>query len=235
MQMNPKINILSISRLRTYTDGDGITSLVISAGCPLRCAYCLNPNTWDGTLQPKSITVDELYEELKRDNIYFLSTGGGVSFGGGEPLLQHEFIKEFIKKYKSTKWKFYLETSLSTDLESLKDVIDLIDYFYVDCKDMVKARYELYTKGDYDLFLNNLTYLKDHIDGDKIKIRVPKIKELHKRFEFMESYEKLRSMGFENIQTVDYIDEVEKYKEISKIAIENREDFLEKIKKNRLK
>ena len=120
-------------------------------------------------------------------------------------------------------------------MESLKDVIDLIDYFYVDCKDMVKARYELYTKGDYDLFLNNLTYLKDHIDGDKIKIRVPKIKELHKRFEFMESYEKLRSMGFENIQTVDYIDEVEKYKEISKIAIENREDFLEKIKKNRLK
>lgn len=228
MQMNPKINILSISRLRTYTDGDRITSLVISAGCPLRCAYCLNPNTWDGTLKPKSITVDELYEELKRDNIYFLSTGGGVSFGG-EPLLQHEFIKEFIKKYKSTKWKFYLETSLSTDLESLKDVIDLIDYFYVDCKDMNKTRYELYTKGNYDLFLKNLTYLKDHVDGDKIKIRVPRIKGLHKRFEFVETDLKLRSMGFENIESVDYIDEVEKYKKISKIAIKNREDFLEKI------
>ncbi|MGN0105427.1 hypothetical protein [Methanobrevibacter ruminantium] len=94
---------------------------------------------------------------------------------------------------------------------------------------MNKTRYELYTKGNYDLFLKNLTYLKDHVDGDKIKIRVPRIKGLHKRFEFVETDLKLRSMGFKNIESVDYIDEVEKYKKISKIAIKNREDFLEKI------
>ena len=194
MKMTLKINVLSISRLRTYTDGDGITTLVISSGCPLRCAYCLNPNTWDGTEKPKPLSIDELYEEVKRDNVYFLSTGGGIAFGGEEPLLYHEFIREFIRKCKDTKWKFYLETSLSTDLESLKDIIDLIDYFYIDCKDMDKARYELYTKGSYDMFLNNLTYLRDHVDADRIKIRVPIIKELHKSNEAEENYQILKDM-----------------------------------------
>lgn len=80
------------------------------------------------------------------------------------------------------------------------------------------------------MFLKNLTYLKDHVDGDKIKIRVPKIKGLHKRFEFVETDLKLRSMGFKNIESVDYIDEVEKYKKISETAIRNRKEFLEKIK-----
>ena len=62
----------------------------------------------------EKLTVDELYEKVKMDNIYFLSTGGGIVFGGGEPLLHSKFIKEFIEKYNNTGWKFGLETSLST-------------------------------------------------------------------------------------------------------------------------
>ena len=225
-----KINILSLSRLRTYTDGDGITSLVATMGCPLRCAYCLNPSSWDNTAHPKSLTVDELYEELKRDNIYFLSTGGGIAFGGGEPLLYHKFIREFIEKYGSTKWKFYLESSLSYKTDSLKEIIDLIDCFYIDCKDMDKTRYELYTKGDYNLFLSNLIYLKEHVDNDKIKIRVPRIKGLHKSDEAESNLKVLQEMGFTNIEIFDYIDDVEIHKPISDKALRNKKSFLERIK-----
>ena len=225
-----KINIFGISRLRTYSDGDGISTLVASIGCPLRCGYCLNPNSWDGSKDSFTMTVDELYEELKRDHIYFLATNGGIVFGGGEPLLYHQFIKEFIEKYKETKWKFLLETSLSTPLETLKNIIDDIDYFIVDTKDMDKERYELYTNGDYDLFLNNLIYLKEHVSEDKIRVRVPIIKELHKSNEAELNREKLKDMGFNNIEVFNYIDEIENHKTISDKALKNREEFLKKIK-----
>ena len=60
----------------------------------------------------KKYSIDELYEEVKLDNLYFLATEGDLVFGGGEPLLYSAFIKEFIK-YVKTGWKFTLETSLS--------------------------------------------------------------------------------------------------------------------------
>ena len=177
------------------------------------------------------MTVDELYEEVKRNHIYFLATNGGIVFGGGEPLLYHQFIKEFVQKYKDTKWKFMLETSLSTPLNTLKNIINDIDFFIVDTKDMDKTRYELYTNGDYDLFLNNLIFLKDHVEEDKIKVRVPRIKELHKSNEVESNYETLKDMGFNNIEIFDYIDSVENHKPISDKALKNKKEFLEKIKK----
>ncbi|MBR5897460.1 MAG: radical SAM protein, partial [Lachnospiraceae bacterium] len=135
------INLVSVSRIRTKTDGEGVTTLVVSMGCPLRCAYCINPFTWDGSHKGKTYTTDELYNELKIDNLYFLATGGGVMFGGGEPLLNADFISNFIKKYKDTGWKFSMETSITVPKENLKIVIGLIDLFIVDTKDMNKERY----------------------------------------------------------------------------------------------
>ena len=95
------IRILSISRLRTYTDGDGISTLIGCVGCPLRCAYCLNPHSWDQSVKSQDLTMDELYDRVKIDNLYFLSTGGGLVFGGGEPLIYSKFIRKFIEKYKA--------------------------------------------------------------------------------------------------------------------------------------
>ncbi len=227
--MMKTIDIFYISRLRTYSDVDGVSTLVGCMGCPLRCAYCLNPYSWDQSVEPKSYTVDELYNEVKRDNIYFLSTGGGLVFGGGEPLLHHEFIKEFIKKYKSTGWKFTLETSLSTKQDYLKDIIDYIDFFIVDTKDMDKTRYELYTKGDYDLFIDNLKYLLATAGSQKIRVRVPKIPKLNTGDDVKSNYEILKNMGFEDIDVFDYI-EIENQKRISDVALKNKEDFLESLK-----
>ena len=175
------------------------------------------------------MTVDELYERVKRDNIYFLATSGGIVFGGGEPLLYSGFISEFINKYRFTKWKFYLESSLSVELDSLRDVIDLIDCFYIDCKDMDRKRYELYTKGDYELFIKNLMFLRDNVSEDKIRIRLPKISGFHKSNEVELSYKKLKDMGFKYIEIFDYIEDVEKIKEISEIALENKKEFLERV------
>lgn len=224
-----KIDIFAISRLKAYSDADGIFTLIGSAGCPLRCGYCLNPASWDNSRDIYSCSVDELYDIIKKDNLYFLSTNGGVIFGGGEPLLYHEFIKEFIQKYNDTGWTFALETSLSTNMEALKNIIDLIDLFIVDVKDMNNERYELYTRGSYEFFKNNLEYLLNNADSSKIHLRIPIIQGLHKDDEYKSSYNQLKSMGFENIEVFRYI-LPEQIKDISQVAIDNKNAFLNKLK-----
>ena len=86
--------IFGLSRHRLTTDGEGVTTLVAFSGCPLRCKYCLNKASWD-MANGRDYTPETLFEEVKIDQLYFLATHGGVTFGGGEPLLQVEFIKAF--------------------------------------------------------------------------------------------------------------------------------------------
>ena len=139
--------IIGISRHRFLVDGDGVTTLVAFHGCPLHCKYCLNPqcNTTDGVkgiLSPR-----QLYDKVKIDDIYFLVTGGGIMFGGGEPLLRSEFIKEF-RKICSDKWKIYVETSLNVDKSAIEPLLEIIDYWVVDIKDWNNDIYCAYTGKD---------------------------------------------------------------------------------------
>lgn len=197
--------LYSISRLRMLTDGNGVTSLIGSVGCPLRCKYCLNPEAWNGRATVKNVTVDELYERVKIDNLYFITTGGGLTFGGGESLLHADFIAEFARRYKATGWKFYAETSLNVPSENVKKVLDVVDAFSVDCKDMDPERYNKYTDGDYSVFENNLKILLENVGPEKFQVRVPYIKGYNTREQQLENEEKLRSMGITNIQLFDYI------------------------------
>lgn len=224
--MNNVLKVFGSARLRTDTDGFGVTTLVCSMGCPLRCAYCLNPCSWDGTNIFKTYTVDELYEFVKRDNLYFLSTNGGIVFGGGEPLLSIEFIDEFISKYRSTGWKFSVETSLSTEIKDFERLDSLFDLFIVDSKDMNKERYELYTKGSFDLFENNLIKLLEVCGPDKIHVRVPVIPFLHKDEEYKENVLRLKELGFTRIEAFNYHNPSKK-KKISENAKANMNAFLD--------
>lgn len=226
--MSNRINIYNISRLRTFSDGDGVSTLVGSRGCTLRCAYCINPGTWN-TEDKNLMAVDELYEKVKRDNLYFLATNGGVVFGGGEPLIHSKFIRAFIEKYHDTGWKFRLETCLNIPKKYIDDVIDYIDFYIIDIKDLDKKRYEIYTNGNYDLFYSNLKYLLEKVGPDKILVRVPNIKFLHQANEAQINHEKLKEMGFKNIEIFNYV-MPEDIKVIPKEAIENKNYFIEKLK-----
>lgn len=197
--------LYTISRLRMMTDGNGITSLVGSMGCPLRCKYCLNPHSWNGEAKTNYVTADELYDKLKIDNLYFLTTGGGVTFGGGESLLQAEFIAEFARKYKHTGWKFYVETSLNVPTEKLEMVLDVVDAYSVDSKDMDPVRYNRYTGGDFSVFENNLKLLLDTVGPEKFQVRVPYIEGYNTREQQLENEQILRDMGVVHIDKFDYI------------------------------
>ena len=86
--------LIGIARHRMAVDGEGVTTLVAFHGCPLRCKYCLNPQSITNDTMCMERTVEELIDEVRIDQLYFLATGGGVTFGGGEPLLQLDFVTE---------------------------------------------------------------------------------------------------------------------------------------------
>ena len=80
---SPTLPVFGIKRHRMTTDGTGVSTLVGAYGCPLKCRYCLNPLAWNPETLKKCIPMspETLYEKVKIDALYFLATGGGITFG----------------------------------------------------------------------------------------------------------------------------------------------------------
>lgn len=81
-----RAKIIGIARHRLSTDGDGVTTLVAFHGCTLRCRYCLNPQSLGDSGRFREYSPEELYAETWIDELYFLATNGGVTFGGGRAV-----------------------------------------------------------------------------------------------------------------------------------------------------
>lgn len=199
-----KAPIIGINRHRLTTDGDGVTTLVAFHGCPLHCKYCLNPQCLspDGVL--RTITPSELYSEVEIDDLYFMATGGGICFGGGEPLLHSEFIVEFAK-IMNPEWNIVLETSLNVPLKQLEMVAPLVKEFVVDVKDMDEQTYKAYTTQGNDLVTSNLKWLAENGYAAKTLIRLPLIPYYNIEAAQEESRKQIESMGFRRFDKFEYI------------------------------
>lgn len=211
MKSNITMPVASINRHRMKTDGVGVTSLVASFGCPLTCKFCINKRTWDPTFLPKckKMTPQQLYDYLKIDDLYFVATGGGVTFGGGESLLHADFIKAF-RGVCGDKWRITAETSLNVPEESLRTVIPVVDDYIVDIKDMNPEIYEAYTGRNNERVLSNLRILLEEKGPESIHIRVPKIPEHNTKEDLEHSVHILQEMGFTNIEVFPYVIKEEK-------------------------
>ena len=195
--------IFGISRHRLTTDGEGVTTLVAFSGCPLRCKYCLNKASWDME-KGRDYTPELLFEEVKIDQLYFLATHGGVTFGGGEPLMQVEFIKEF-RELCGPQWQILAETSLNVPFEKVEALDTVLDGYIVDIKDMNPAIYEAYTGKDHALVKANLQWLLRNGDPNRIMVRVPHIPEFNTDEDVTQSIESLKAMGVVNFDEFQYI------------------------------
>lgn len=167
-------DVMSVSRLRLGSDGDGIRTLVGFHGCPLNCRYCANRHCHNLETPRADFTADELVNLLSLDEPYFFMTGGGVTFGGGEPLLQADFIHEVCQKINK-RWHCIIETSLYVDWEQIEVVADDIDFWFVDIKDTNDEIYKSYTGQSNQKVLSNLKNLVDLVGADKICVRLPLI------------------------------------------------------------
>lgn len=197
-------NIFGIEKLRFDIDGPGITTLVGMYNCPLNCEYCIN----NPITRYYKYTIEELFNEVKPHALYYEFSGGGICFGGHEPLLQQDFIKEFIKycKTKSVNWKFGLETSLNVKLNL--ELMNLIDFIIVDIKDINPDIYRKYTEIDNRLVLENLEKIKEFSNID-IKIRLPLIPGYNTNKDIESSKEYLRKLGYkeEQFEVFQYVTE----------------------------
>ena len=171
-------DIMSISRLRMGTDGDGVSTLVAFFDCPLKCKYCINDfchekDFFDG-IPRGAYTPEELMKILEKDDIYYQMSGGGVTFGGGEPLLQSAFIHE-VCKLADPAWIMRIETSLNVPWRNVEMITEDIDEWIIDVKDMDDFIYRKYTGVNIDHLRNNLNRLRKSVDKSKLHIRIPRI------------------------------------------------------------
>jgi len=123
-------------------DGPGIRTVIFFAGCPLRCLYCHNPDTWDAS-SGKFMSVDELLSTVLKYKSYHRSSGGGVTITGGEPLMQPEFLRSFLVACKSEGVHTALDTSGFATSEVVAQVLPHVDLLLLDIKTINS---ELYRK-----------------------------------------------------------------------------------------
>ena len=204
MQSEITAPLIAINRHRLTTDGEGVTTLVGFHGCPLRCEYCLNAQCLQADGVWCRLTPGELYSEVEIDDLYFMATGGGICFGGGEPFLRSDFIKAFAE-IMNPEWKLTIETSLNVPLENVKAIASLVQMWYVDIKDMNPDIYKAYGCKENNQVVSNLQWLAANGYADKVIVRLPLIPEYNTDEDRQRSQQQLEEMGFTNFDKFNYI------------------------------
>ena len=199
-----KLPLIGICRHRLVTDGQGVTTLVAFHGCPLRCKYCLNAQCLrtDGIWY--QMDMMEILDKVMVDDLYYKATGGGIAFGGGEPLLRSDGIVDFCKS-RPKEWRIYIETSLNVERRSLEAVAPYIDYYYIDVKDMNPDIYRRYTGRSNRRVVSNLRWLASNVDVGKVTIRLPHIPDYNTAQDVERSQRQLEAMGFRVFDRFWYI------------------------------
>lgn len=135
-------NISSIESMG-LVDGPGIRYVVFLQGCELRCLYCHNPETWDKTRKRQRMTPEELVKKIVRFKSYFGRTGG-VTFSGGEPLLQPKFLLECLKLCKKEGINTALDTA-GVGFGDYDEILLLTDLVILDLKAVSEEDYKKIT------------------------------------------------------------------------------------------
>lgn len=175
-------------------DGPGIRTTVFLKGCPLRCAWCHNPEGWNPapeTVVKKGreemcgyrISAEALAERLRRDADLFRDSGGGVTFTGGEPLLQADFLAEVMDLLPDINKA--VETSGYASEADFRKVMDRADLLLLDLKLADPDLHRRYTGADNGPILRNLAVLK--ASGKPFVARIPLIPGVNDNQENMEA------------------------------------------------
>ena len=168
------VPFIGVDRHRLGVDGVGVTTLAAFHGCPLRCKYCLNRRCLEPPEGLLHYTPMQLYDLVAVDNLYFIATGGGVCFGGGEPLQRVDFITEF-KQLCGKSWNLTAETSLQVPTASVEKAAEVVGDFIVDIKESDADIYHAYTGGDARVVWDNLALLLSLVGAEHVTVRVPLI------------------------------------------------------------
>lgn len=143
-------------------DGPGVRLVIFMAGCKLRCLYCHNPETWKMEGFKREITSEEVLKMFNKYKIYY-GESGGVTFSGGEPLLQSKFLLETAKLLKENGVHVAIDTAGVTD-QDYSELLDFVDLVILDIKAVESNEYNHITGHGIENFNR---FLKDCILKNK--------------------------------------------------------------------
>ena len=130
-------------------DGPGVRLVLFMSGCRLRCAYCHNPETWSMKNYKRKISSRQVLKLFKKYKGYY-GESGGVTFSGGEPLLQSKFVLKTIKLLKKNNIHVALDTSGVAD--NYLEILKLVDLVILDIKAVDEQEYKHITGREIDGF-----------------------------------------------------------------------------------
>lgn len=179
--------ISNIQRFST-ADGAGIRTSVFLKGCTMRCMWCHNPETF--VSEPQTLdyrkngvnrvencgqerSVEEVFNIIMKDEIFYTQSGGGVTLSGGEPLFQSDFCAELLKLLKGKGINTIVDTAGAVPFSSFLAVLPFTDEFYYDYKLRNAQDYSRFTGGDYNTIIDNLRGLIK--SGANVTARIPLI------------------------------------------------------------
>jgi pyruvate formate lyase activating enzyme len=171
-------------------DGEGIRSTVFLRGCPLRCAWCANPESWAeaGASQSQRMTVADLMRFLARDEVFYRESGGGITFSGGEPLSQPGFLRAALIAAGESGYHTAIETSAWADFGQVGDLFSLIDQVFVDLKHLDEHQHRQWTGQPNRRILDNIQWLLAR--HSNVVLRIPLIAGVNDQPEHLEAVAK---------------------------------------------
>ncbi len=186
-----KALIFDIKRFAIH-DGPGIRTTLFFKGCPLICPWCHNPESRNADPQKynhvdkigkkefmseKTIgtyyTSEQLLNEILKDKIFYIESGGGITCSGGEPLFQYSFLNKFLKECRSEDIHTALDTSGYAEMEIMMKIAPLVDLFLFDIKHLDNARHKRFAGVSNDIILRNFKWLVS--TGYNVTARIPVI------------------------------------------------------------
>ncbi len=189
---DPPIGVVFDLKRFAIHDGPGIRTTVFLKGCPLRCRWCHNPESWregveaarleravadDGCCRVdrpqigRVVGADDLLADLERDVLFYDESGGGVTFSGGEPLMQARFLEAMLRRCREHEIHTAIDTTLYADWTMIERIAPWVDLFLADLKHIDPTEHKRYTMVSNDLILRNLERLSQ--SGSRMFIRMP--------------------------------------------------------------
>ena len=209
---------LNVSHIQHFSTGDGpgIRTTVFLKGCNLRCPWCHNPETISSV--PQTLTfakagstqtfgyympMEKLLAQLIEDADFYLASGGGVTFSGGEPLLQAEGVAEVARELRSRRISVVIDTAGCVPWECFEAVLGVTDLFYFDYKSPDLDTYCRVIGGDQARVYDNLRRLI--ASGARVHVRVPLIPGINTSAEACAAVcEQLRSVGVRHVDLLPF-------------------------------
>lgn len=233
-------------------DGPGIRTTVFLKGCNLTCPWCCNPENIDKSIEKYvkdnmeeefgyDISLEELEKEILKDEVFYSENNGGVTFSGGEPILQIKELEPLLKSLKEKGINICFETSLAVPSDLLETAIQYVDEVFIDIKILDKEEAKNVLNLDIGSYYDNLEIINDsNIDKDNITFRIPLNNEYTLRdnningiLNLLEKYSDFKVEIFKthnlaqskyNVLKKDFID-------FSNVSDEKMDEILKKIKK----